>query len=154
MTARIWIEIHYSAPYRTGGWAFVREGAERGGAAGGLRGASAERAALAGLAEAVKAAPAGPVTVYATDASITGRIAAVLLGDPEAEPPTEDLDLWARLQTELKTRKLNFGRIAPASDSPQAFAAAWAQFAFEKTRASGAFISPIPKPNLAKVKGL
>jgi hypothetical protein len=59
MTLRLWIEINHQAPYRTGGWAWLRQdGKAVTGAAGGERDVDAEPfsvhalgAALAGLPE-------------------------------------------------------------------------------------------------------
>ena len=149
-TLRIWVEISHHAAFRCGGWAFVRKDADGlSGAAGGDRSVTAERAMLAGLAEALKGLPAGAsVEVYTSSgriAALPGRISGFTAGE---DPPTENLDLWAQLTTAL-----NSARIARAENrpgTPTAFAAAWAELARDKAKATGPFRSPIPKPNLAK----
>jgi hypothetical protein len=147
---RIWVETSHHPAFRCGGWAFVRKDAEGlDGAAGGDRHITPERAVLAGLAEALKGLPAGAAVEVQTGnaqiAALPGRIAGFSSGE---EPPSENLDLWAQLTTALKTV-----RIAPTASrpgTPTAFAAAWAELARDKAKATGPFRSPIPKPNLAK----
>jgi len=145
---RIWIETTYNSAFRSGGWAYVlAEGRALLGAAGGERTGSAERVALAGLVEALKAAPAGVrlevLSASPLIAAAPGRLAA-------ADPPTEDLDLWAQLAAALKHRPTAFGRTANAPRTPSAFCAAWADLARDKVRNGGAFRAAIPKINLGK----
>jgi ribonuclease HI len=145
---RIWVETTHNSAFRSGGWAYVlAEGSARLGAAGGERTASAERVALAGLVEALKAAPAGTrVEVKSANPLVVGapqRMAA-------AEPPSEDLELWAQLGALLKDRPAVFGKAASAPKTPTAFAAAWAELARDKVKTGGAFRSAIPKINLGK----
>jgi len=149
-TIRIWVETSHHAAFRCGGWAFVRKDAEGlGGAAGGDRSVAAERATLAGLAEALKGLPAGAaVEVYTSNPQIValpGRILGFTAGE---DPPTENLDLWAQLTTALKSVRI--GRAENRPGTPAAFASAWAELARDKAKATGPFRSPIPKPNLAK----
>ena len=147
-TIKIWLETAYNPAFRCGGWAYVlAEGRALLGAAGGERTPTPERVALAGLAEALKASPPG-VRVEVRSASplvvsVPQRLAA-------AEPPTEDLDLWAQLATALKARPVSFARIASAPKTPTAFAAAWADLARDKVKNGGAFRAAIPKINLGK----
>lgn len=149
-TVRIWVEISHHAAFRCGGWAFVREEAGGlSGAAGGERSVTPERAVLAGLAEALKGLPAGAAVEVHTSsrqiAALPRRIAGFAGGE---DPPTDDLDLWAPLSTALKAV-----RILPCANEPRtpaAFAAAWAEMARDKAKATGGFRAPIPKPNLAK----
>ena len=142
---RIWVETSHHAAFRCAGWAFVRQDADGlTGAAGGERHVTPERALLSGLTQALKDLPAGAGVEVRTGnrqiAALPQQIAGFADGN---EPPTEDLDLWAQLSTALKTV-----RIVPAP--PNAFAAAWAELARDKAKATGPFRSAIPKPNLAK----
>jgi len=152
---RIWTQSSHHLAFRVGGWAHVRqhEGALTG-AAGGARDTTAERAALAGLVEALKNLPPGPLAIHTDSPQVLGPVRALAMGDPGATPPESDLDLWAPIATGLKGRDLTFVRVAPTPETPQAFAAAWAELARDKAKAQGPFVSPIPKPNLAKVRGL
>ena len=147
---QIWVEASHHAAFRCGGWAFVRKDAEGlSGAAGGDRSVTPERAVLAGLEQALKGLPAGAsVEVHTSSpqiAALPGRIAGFTSG---SEPPTENLDLWAQLTTALKSVRI--GRAGNRPGTPTAFAAAWAELARDKAKATGPFRSPIPKPNLAK----
>lgn len=147
---RIWIAATHDRAHRNGGWAFVRDEDPRIGWAGGERRTTRARMALAGLAAALRGAPAGPVAVTApaADAQVLGA----LLTPPE-EPPSEDLDLRAELAKLLAGRAWTLAA-ASGPGTPTAFAEAWADFASEKAKAGGAFTAAIPKPNLARVKGL
>jgi hypothetical protein len=44
--------------------------------------------------------------------------------------------------------------VAAEPRTPCAFAAAWAELAMDKAKATGPFSAAIPKPNLAKAPGL
>jgi ribonuclease HI len=149
---KIWVEASYNPAFRCGGWAFVRRDAEtRAGPAGGERSVTAARAALAALAAALKDAPVGAsVEILSSDKTVHSawrRLAALRAG---GEPPAEDLDLWARLQTATQGRGAKVVPTANAPGGPTAFAKAWADQAYERTKAKGAFVAPIPKVNLAK----
>ncbi len=149
-TIQIWVEVSHRAAFRCGGWAFVRRDADGlSGAAGGGRSMTAERAVLAGLAEALKGLPSGAAAEVRTSspqiAARPGRIACVTSGE---DPPREDLDLWAQLTTALKSVRIH--RATGQPGTPGAFAAAWAELARDKAKATGPFRSPIPKPNLAR----
>ena len=66
-------------------------------------------------------------------------------------------DLRAAVQlltAALAGRQPTFAIAGPSKASPTGFAAAWAELARDKANAQGAFVSAIPKPNLAKVAGL
>jgi hypothetical protein len=147
---RIWIAATHDRAHRNGGWAFVRDDGPPVGWAGGERRTTRARMALAGLATALKGAASGPVAVTApaTDA----RVLVTLLKPPE-EPPTEDLDLRAELAKLLAGRAWTLA-VGAGPDTPVAFVEAWADFASEKAKGGGAFAAAIPKPNLAKIKGL
>jgi len=142
---RIWLETSHHPAFRCAGWAFVRQGVDGlSGAAGGARHVTPERAVLGGLAEALKDLPPGAAVEVRTGnrqiAALPGRIAGFAAGE---DPPTEDLDLWAQLSTALKTARI-------VTAPPNAFAAAWAELARDKAKATGPFRSAIPKPNLVK----
>ncbi len=141
----LWVETSHHPAFRCAGWAFVRKDVTGlTGAAGGERHVTPERAMLSGLAEALKDLPAGAVVELRTGnrqmAALSRRIAAF---GPGEDSPTEDLDIWARLSTALRTV-----HILPTAAN--AFAAAWAELARDKAKATGPFRSAIPKPNLAK----
>ena len=149
-TVRIWIETSHHAAFRCGGWAFVlHDGKGLSGMAGGDRSVTPERNVLAGLAQALKDAPAGaPVQVASANPAIAGltrRMAGFA-----AEPPALDLDLWAQLSTALKARPVAFAAAASQPKTPTAFTAAWAELARDKAKATGPFRSAIPRTNLAK----
>jgi hypothetical protein len=147
---RIWLEIDHQATFRSGGWAYVSaEGSLLLGAAGGERAGSAERIALAGLVEALKAAPAGVgVAVHSASPAVLAAPRR-LAGQGAGGPPSEDLELWAQLATALNARSARFLAATRAPRTPMAFAAAWAELARDKAKTSP-FRAAIPKPNLAK----
>ena len=147
---RIWVETSHHAAFRCAGWAFVRKDAEGlSGAAGGDRHVTPERAVLAGLAEALKGLPAGAaVEVHTSGAQISALPARIAGFTAGADPPGENLDLWAPLTAALKSVPILPAARRPGT--PTAFAAAWAELARDKAKATGPFRSPIPKPNLAK----
>ena len=144
----VWLETSHDAAFASGGFAYVTAagGALRG-LVGGERTPSLERIALAGLAEAMKAAAHGTGLVIVSRArhvlAIPGRIAQA------GDPPAEDLELWAPIATALKSRAVRFVR-ADQAGAPTAFVAAWAELARDKAKARGAFRAAIPRPNLAK----
>ena len=147
---RIWIETSHHAAFRCGGWAFVlHDGKGLSGMAGGERGVTPERTALAGLAQALKDAPAGAAVQVASANPAITALTRRMAGFP-AEPPLLDLDLWAQLSTALKARPVTFAVALVEPKTPTAFAAAWAELARDKAKATGPFKSAIPRTNLAK----
>ena len=149
-TVRIWIETSHHAAFRCGGWAFVaQDGAAVTGMAGGDRNLTPERNRLAGLAQALKdARPGASVQLLSADPAIAAlprRIAGFA-----TDPPALDLDLWAPIQVALAARPVTFAAAASQPRTPTAFAAAWAELARDKGKATGPFRSPIPRSNLAK----
>ncbi len=133
------------------------------GAAGGERDATARRTALRGLAAALSDLPAandppfsGAISIRTTSpdlAEFGGFLES--LGQPvQAAPPDEDLDLWARIATAAKGRRLSLIPAALDAGAPTGFAAAWADLALDKAKRVGSFATAIPKPNLAKIPGL
>jgi hypothetical protein len=147
---RIWLETDHQPAFRSSGWAYVlADGGAISGAAGGERTSSPERAALAGLVDALKGARAGAGVEVRSAAPPVAAIPRRLAAAAD-DPPTEDLELWAQVITALKARPVRFGVAAPAPRTPSAFAAAWAELARDKAKTTGAFRSAIPKPNLAK----
>ena len=148
----IWVEVSHHEAFRCGGWAFVRraDGALEG-VAGGDRATSAERTALNGVVQALTGLPAGVAArVMSASPLVLGlprRIAGFEGGDG---PPAEALELWAQLAAALKARSVSFAASKAEARTPTAFAAAWAELARDKAKATGPFRAPIPKPNLAK----
>lgn len=149
---RLWIAASHHPAHRCGGWAFVRVAAgQSSGAAGGERYVTAARIALAGLVAALHDLPPGPEVEIVTASPELLAFAAVLDGDPAAEAPQDDLDLWARILTAGKGRRLALRRGDAPANSPLAFCAAWAELARDKAKAAGAFDSAIPRNALAKL---
>jgi ribonuclease HI len=147
----IWLEISHHAAFRVGGWAFVRRAPDGAvvGYAGGERRVEAERTALAALLAALKDAGPAPVKIHTASplvAAIPPRIQAAQAGE---NPPTENLDLWAQAMTALTGGRVEVIR-AGAGDRATGFAAAWAELGRDRGKDKGAFVSAIPKPNLAK----
>jgi hypothetical protein len=146
---RIWLAATHHAAFLNGGWAFVRAAAgEVAGAAGGDRRTTRARMALAGLVDALKDLPAGEVVLHV--APEDAALLAPLFG---AEPPPDaDPAAYAPLVAALASRKARLVRLADPAGTPLTFAGAWADFASEKAKSTGAFRSAIPKPNLAKLQ--
>jgi hypothetical protein len=151
-SCRIWIAASHDAAHRNGGWAFVRAGDEPQGRAGGERRTTRARVALAGFLAALKDVPPGaPLAVVAPrpDALVLHTLL-----KPPADAPGDDTDLRALLAKALEGRAWTLAVGDPDAPTPTSFAAAWADMASEKAKASGAFENAIPKTNLAKAKGL
>ncbi|MFN4178098.1 hypothetical protein [Phenylobacterium sp.] len=147
---RVWLAVAYAAPFRVGGWAFVRrDAAGLAGLAAGERRLSGGRAPLLALAAALKDLPKGAEVELVTSDAGVAATPRILAPQPGEEPPTEDLDLWAQLSTALKERGVRIVREAPQPGRPLAFAAAWAEQARERAK-NGPFAFAIPKPNLAR----
>ena len=155
---KIWLCMAFSPVYRCGGWASVRvDQGERNGRAGVERNTTADRIALVGLVAALRDHPPGAVveiqTTSAELAAFSGAVAS--LGTQTHTPsPTEDLDLWAQIIAASAGRRLTLVHANVAPGTPLTFAAAWAELARDKAKATGAFSAAIPRPNLAKVPGL
>lgn len=148
---RIWLAAAYAAPFRTGGWAYVRSaGSAIAGMAGGDRRLSAQRLSLQALLAALKEVPTGAAVELVTADAVLAAVPSVLAPQPGDEPPAEDLDLWAAVTTAFRDRNIRIARQAPAPGTPLAFATAWAEQARERAK-GGPFAFAIPKPNLAKV---
>jgi hypothetical protein len=145
---RIWLEISHHTAFRLGGWSFVRaDGAQVSGAAGGERQLDLERIGLVGLLAALKDVPAG-ADVLLRSASDAVALIPARIADAE-NPPSENLDLWARAMTALKARRVTMERVTATPRTPTAFAAAWAAQGLERAKPKGSFSAAIPKPNLA-----
>ena len=157
MSTAIWIQTSYHEAFKCGGWAYVRSHDKAAsGQAGGERYTSPERMALAALMAALKDLPKGAVAIQIDNAVVARTAALIAAGRPPQgdEAPAENLDLWAALTAALAGRQPTFAIAGPSKASPTGFAAAWAELARDKANAQGAFVSAIPKPNLAKVAGL
>jgi hypothetical protein len=143
MTIRIWLAASHHDGFRCGGWAYVRlTGPEVSGAAGGARQITAERARLS----AGSPGPTGVTLHSASEAMLD--LGKMIAGT--AEPPSDDLDLWAQIGAAVAGRAVRFVRTESAPSSPAAFVAAWADLARDKAKAGGPFSAVIPKSNLAK----
>lgn len=147
----IWLEMSHHAAFRVGGWAYVRRDSDGAvvGYAGGERRIEAERTALVALIAALKDLAGKSVRIQTASrpiAAIPARIAAAQAGE---DPPSENLDLWAQAITALAGGKVEIVAAAPANQTT-GFAAAWAELGRDRGKDKGAFVSAIPKPNLAK----
>ncbi len=155
---QIWICAAHHPAFRCGGWASLRlDQGLAAGAAGGERNTTAQRMALAGLVWALRGLAASPrqpveniIRIQTTSPDLAS-LGEVLAGRAQ---PEQDLDLWAEILTASKTHRLGLFRVALQPDTPVAFAAAWANLAMDKAKASGPFSSAIPRSNLAKAPGL
>jgi hypothetical protein len=153
--AEIWIGAAHHPAFRCGGWAWVRrDRGEVAGAAGGERDTTARRMALAGLVSALRGLPEGhdlgSIRIQTTGPDLA-ILPKVLAGSAR---PEEDLDLWAQIAVAAKSYRLELVGLAFDPATPTAFAAAWANLAMDKARATGPFTAVIPKSNLAKAPGL
>jgi len=156
MTVKIWTAAVYHAAFRCGGWAYVREGApELAGAAGGDRNTTLEQMAFAGLAAALKTLPKAvtPVEVHTPHTELVGLSDHLKTRTMPKDLSTEVLGAWQTIVHLAAARPIQIVYDPPLAKTPLAFALAWADLARDKAKASGHFISPIPKPNLAKMPG-
>ena len=146
---RIWLEISHHTAFRVGGWAWVRaDGVSVSGHAGGDRSVDAERTALAGLIAALDRPPGPqPSQLHTASDLVVAIPARIKVAQAGEDPPTENLDLWARATTLLAAAPV---AIVPTSGAPAVFAAAWADFARDRAKDRGRFAAPIPKANLAR----
>jgi hypothetical protein len=150
---RIWIAATHHAAFLNGGWAFVRaEGTFVTGVAGGDRRTTRDSMALNALFAALKDLPdAAPLVIHAQapDAAVLAEFFA-----PPKDPPTEDLELRARIRKALAGRQARLVKAERAPGTPMVFAAAWADQGADKAKTKGSFHFVIPRPNLAKTPGL
>ena len=152
MTISLWAASTFHPGFRCGGWASVRSvGGVASGYAGGERGTTATRIALAGLVAALRDLPAGMAVAVHTTGSELNILPDILAGRLQ---PETDLDLWAGIAAAAKKGPITLVRATPTKDSPTTFAAAWADLAMDKAKMGGAFSAAIPKGNLSKVAGL
>jgi hypothetical protein len=156
MTLNIWTAAAYHAAFRCGGWAYVREGApELSGAAGGDRNTTLEQMAFAGLAAALKTLPkaATAVQVHTPHTELVGMSDSLKTRTTPKDLSLEVQGAWVTILHVAASRPVQIVYDPPLVNTPIAFALAWADLARDKAKASGHFISPIPKPNLAKMPG-
>jgi hypothetical protein len=149
---RIWLHATHHTSFRVGGWALVRVAAgEVSGTAGGEPRIDLERTALTAVAAALADLPPGAAVELETASpevlAIPRRIAAAEAGE---NPPTENLDLWAKAATAIGRVRLVVRRVDLAPKTPAAFAAAWADLARDRAKDKGPFTAAIPRANLAK----
>jgi hypothetical protein len=146
--ASIWLEVAHHAAFRIGGWAFVRKGA---GAVTGTAGGRGRIDPEANALEAVAAALAGLPPGAAVELhSASPRVLAIPERIAGKDPPTDNLELWAKIATALKPLDVAFRPARQTPGGPIAFAAAWAEFAQGRAKDRGPFTAPIPRSNLAK----
>jgi hypothetical protein len=153
---QIWTSAAFHPAHRCGGWAYARasEGTVAG-AAGGERNTTAERTVLAGLAAALRDLPADGAPIDIRTTSMELALFKEALGAPDnAAPPEADRDLWVQVFKARAGRRMTLVRIPVDPDTPSGFTAAWAELARDKAKAGGAFMSPLPRSNLAKAPGL
>lgn len=148
----IWLETAHHAAFRIGGWAFVRKDEEIAGQAGGATRIGPEAAALSAVIAALAGSPPGAAITIRSASPQVLALAPHLAGAADA-PPENDLPLWAQLQTATAGHAVSILAVAIAPKTPSAFAKAWADLAFDKAKAAGAFKAAIPKSNLGKAFG-
>jgi len=156
MTVNIWTAAAYHVAFRCGGWAYVREGApELTGAAGGDRNTTLEQMAFAGLAAALKTLPKAltAVQVHTPHTELVGLSVHLTAHTTPKDLSVEVDGAWRTILHLAASRPIQIVYDPPLAKTPIAFALAWADLARDKAKASGHFISPIPKPNLAKMPG-
>jgi len=156
MSVQVWIAAAYHAAFRCGGWAYVREGApELVGAAGGDRNTTLEQMAFAGLAAALKTLPKAdtPVDVHTPHTELVGLSVHLKTRTMPKDLSAEVLGAWQTIVLLAASRPIQIVYGPPLVKTPIAFVLAWADLARDKAKASGHFLSPIPKPNLAKMPG-
>lgn len=158
----IWIAGLASGNAGYGGWAWLKiAGAAPKGAAGGGKGFTAERAVLAGIAEALggadEAEKAAALRIH-TDSALAAAVGAGLAQVKAAGwamadgAPVADRDLWEKIDKALSARTGAAAFVAGTVPGVEAvFVDAWAQLAHDKVKATGAFGAVIPRVNLAKV---
>ncbi len=157
MAVKIWTAACCKPAFRCGGWAYVREGAlQREGAAGGDRNTTLEQMAFAGLAAALKTLPKAetPVEVHTSHKELVA-LSAYLAAQTSPQGLSEEVKApWLAILQVAAARSINIIYDRPEANTPIAFVLAWADLAQDKAKAGGHFISPIPKPNLAKMPGV
>jgi hypothetical protein len=156
MTVNIWTAAVYHAAFRCGGWAYVREGApELAGAAGGDRNTTLEQMAFAALAASLKTLPkaATPVEIHTPHTELVGLSAHLKSRTTPQDLTAAVHGAWLTILHVAATRPIQIVYDAPVAKTPIAFVLAWADLARDKAKASGHFLNPIPKPNLAKMPG-
>ncbi len=162
MTLKLWIEISHQAPYRTGGWAWLRQDrAVVTGAAGGERNVEAEAFGLHALQAALVDLPEGAaVALHLSDGGLIDAVRTMSArraagwvnasGDRDLRAET-----WEMIAKVLTGRALSLVRTQPADPrTPAGFAAAWAELGRDRAKTKGTFRNLIPRPNLARIKGL
>jgi len=156
MSVKIWTAAAYHPVFRCGGWAYVREGApELAGAAGGDRNTTLEQVAFAGLAAALKTLSKAqtPVEVHTLHPELVGLSDHLHAHTTPKDLSAEVEGAWRTILYLAASRPIQIVYDPPIAKTPIAFTLAWADLARDKAKASGHFISPIPKPNLAKMPG-
>lgn len=131
----------------------MRSGEPAAGWAGGERGVTRTRIGLSGLLAALKdLTPGAAVSIVAPEAD--ARMIHSLIRPHPDRPPSDEPDLRTAVAIALKGHTCTLAVGDPTGATPLAFAAAWAELAEGKARASGPFVAAIPRANLAKIRGL
>ncbi len=160
---RLWTCSTHHAAFRCGGWASVRSlDGQLTGTAGGERNTTAARMALAGLAAGladlppIKAGQPPQTIAMETDSPALAAFSTTLatLSATSEKPPEADLDLWARIITGAKGRRLAMTLVSMKPETGTAFVAAWADLAMDRGKTRGAFAMAIPRINLARMPGV
>ena len=160
---RLWICSTHHTAFRCGGWASVRSlDGQLTGAAGGERNTTAARMALAGLAAGLadlptlKASQAPQTIAMETNSPALAAFSTILatLAATSDNAPEADLDLWARIITGAKARRVALTLVRIKPETAIAFVAAWADLAMDRGKTRGAFAMAIPRINLARMPGV
>ena len=131
------------------------------GTAGGERNTTVARMALAGLAAVLADLPTlktdqSSQTIAIETNSPTLAAFSTTLATLEAtseNAPEAELDLWARIITGAKGRRLALTLVPTKPETGTAFVAAWADLAMDRCKTRGAFTMAIPRINLARMPG-
>lgn len=153
-TIHLWFHATYSAPYKGGGFAWVRSiDGELSGGAGGERNITFERLELTGLSSAVPGLAAGAPLIVHTANSRLAILERLVAGEAGSDAPEADLDLWARLVSGLGKRPLKVATGQATPNTALGFVSAWAELGRDKAK-GGAFKAAIPKSNLLRSANL
>ncbi len=131
------------------------------GTAGGERNTTAARMALAGLAAGLADLPppetgqASRTIAIETNSQALAAFSTTLatLSATSDNAPETNLDLWARIITGAKGRRLALTLVPMKPETGIAFVAAWADLAMDRGKTRGAFAMAIPRINLARMPG-
>ncbi len=141
----IWISAACTGSPGYGGWAWVALGGpETKGQAGGDRRTTVQAMAAAGVAAALQGAPgSAPVLIRSESGYLVEGV---------PRPPFDEEPGWLKVGALLHTRagpvRAELAKPVVGQKGAFTFVDAWAAFALEKVKTTGAFSAPIPKSNL------